>query len=103
MKIISMLLTLPGDGVYTVHTAKAKKEKLHKAYYGTTKSETAKTKWKKSLEKLQTKKPWIIGIPSDNGGGIQRGANWGPLALREQLLNEKNQFVDLGDVRVIPS
>jgi agmatinase len=56
----------------------------------------------KSLDKLTVEKPWVIGIPSDNGGGIQRGANWGPLILRQELLSEKDEFIDLGDVRVIP-
>lgn len=102
MKILTQLLTLPGGGVHTVHTAKEKKERLFKAYYATPKLENAKKKWLKSMEKLDTKKPIIIGIPSDNGGGIQRGANWGPLAVRQELLNERKSFMDIGDVRVIP-
>jgi agmatinase len=102
LKFFSQLMTLPGNGVYTVHTAKEKKEKLFKSYYGTTKIESARTKWLKSLEKLKTDRPWLIGIPSDSGGGIQRGANWGPLFVRQEILEEKNDFFDLGDVRVIP-
>ena len=58
--------------------------------------------WEKSLNNISTEIPLILGIPSDNGGGIQRGANWGPLALREEILTEINSFQDLGDVRVIP-
>ncbi|HXH76320.1 MAG TPA: arginase family protein [Bacteriovoracaceae bacterium] len=102
MKLIPLLMTLPGDGVHTIHTAKEKKAKLFKAYYGTPKMETAHAKWVKSLTKMDARKPWVFGIPSDNGGGIQRGANWGPLALRQELLDVKNTFHDLGDVRVIP-
>lgn len=102
MNILTQILTLPGNGVHTVHTAREKKEKLFKAYYGTSKLESAQSKWVKSVEKLNTKKPWIIGIPSDNGGGIQRGANWGPIAVRQELLSEKKEFIDVGDVRVIP-
>ncbi len=102
MKNIQDLLTLPGNGVFTVHTAKEKKEKLFKAYYGTPKLESAQAKWIKSIEKLNSRLPMVIGIPSDNGGGIQRGANWGPLILRQYLLEERKSFQDLGDVRVIP-
>lgn len=102
MKDIQNLLTLPGNGVFTVNTAKEKKEKLLSAYYGTTNVEKARTKWEKSLEKLSPEVPWVIGIPSDNGGGIQRGANWGPLVIRQELLNDRKMFMDLGDVRVIP-
>lgn len=102
MKLLPQLLTLPGNGVHTVHTAREKKEKLFKSYYGTTKKESAEKKWMKELEQLDTKKPWILGIPSDNGGGIQRGANWGPLFVRQEILDERKNFIDLGDVRVIP-
>jgi len=98
MKIIKQLLTLPGSGVFTVHTGREKKERLLKAYFGSVKG--AEKKWHQTLEKLDTKSPWIIGIPSDNGGGIHRGANWGPLVLREKLHGE--DYIDLGDVRVSP-
>jgi agmatinase len=86
MKDIPQLLTLPGSGVFTVSTGKEKKEKLMMAYYGTKDLEKAKTKWLKSIEKLTPEKPWVIGIPSDNGGGIQRGANWGPLVQDQSSL-----------------
>jgi agmatinase len=102
LKVLKDLLTLPGNGVFTVHTGKEKKEKLLKAYFGTPNVEKARPRWEKELEKLSPNRPWLLGIPSDNGGGIQRGANWGPLVLREKLLSEKENFSDLGDVRVIP-
>lgn len=102
MKDIPQLLTLPGNGVYTVSSGKEKKETLLVAYYGTKDVEKAKKKWLASFETLSIDKPWVIGIPSDNGGGIQRGANWGPLVLRQELLESKKEFTDLGDVRVIP-
>ena len=102
VKNLLQLLTLPGSGVYTVHTGKEKKERLLKNYYGTSDEKKARSKWEKIFPKLKPTVPWIIGIPSDNGGGIQRGANWGPLAIRQEILDQKNSFVDLGDVRVIP-
>lgn len=102
MKDIPQLLTLPGSGVFTVNTGKEKKEKLLLAYYGTKDPEKAKQKWLKTLEAPKNDVPWVIGIPSDNGGGIQRGANWGPLALRQEMLEIRKKFFDLGDVRVIP-
>ncbi len=102
LKNLPQLLTLPGSGVFTVHTGAEKKERLLKAYYGTPSAEKARKIWEKSLNTLKADKPLVIGIPSDNGGGIQRGANWGPLAIRQELLDVKNDFTDLGDVRVIP-
>jgi agmatinase len=46
----------------------------------------------------------ILGIASDCGGGILRGANWGPLFLRSALKEQHSDTsaFDLGDVRVIP-
>jgi agmatinase len=101
LKDLSQLLTLPGNGVFTVHTAKEKKEKILAKAFSTSDIQLAQKKWLKSLSKIDSKKVHLIGIPSDNGGGIQRGANWGPLALREKLYEDMN-FNDLGDVRVIP-
>src|SRR5690606_27391538 len=71
-------------------------------YYGTGNQEKAHTKWLKTYENLSDKKTWVLGIPSDNGGGIQRGANWGPLMLRQEIIDVAKTFIDLGDVRVIP-
>lgn len=102
MKNLTNLLTLPGNGVFTVHTGAEKKEKILKAYYKTSNPEKARQIWEKSLNALKADKPLLIGIPSDNGGGIQRGANWGPLVLRQELMPELKNFTDMGDVRVIP-
>lgn len=102
MKKLKLLLTLPGNGVHTVHTARERKELLREKIYGTKDESRARKSWEKSLDDLSPEKPMVLGIPSDNGGGIQRGANWGPLAIRGELLPEKDQFTDLGDVRVIP-
>jgi agmatinase len=102
LKGLTQLLTIPGNGVFTVSTGKAKKDKLIKALYGTGSADKAQRIWEKSLSKLSSELPFILGIPSDNGGGIQRGANWGPLAVREEILPLHKTFQDLGDVRVIP-
>lgn len=75
---------------------------LLKKLYQTTDTKKAQAIWIKRLDNLSTKTPLVLGIPSDNGGGIQRGANWGPLAVRMELLKTDSTFHDLGDVRVIP-
>ncbi len=102
MNKLKLLLTLPGNGVHTVHTARERKERLREAIYGTTDLKRAQKIWEAKLDKLPKDLPLVLGIPSDNGGGIQRGANWGPLAIRGEILKEKDRFTDLGDVRVIP-
>jgi agmatinase len=104
---IKHYLTVPGEGVYTVHTASEKRISLHKKMYGeeAVKEQRVRMLWEKSLtETLPLAKTVVFGIASDAGGGIQRGANWGPLFLRETLINGREDLraFDIGDVRVIP-
>lgn len=101
MNNLLQCLCPPGNGVYTVSTAKEKKDNLHQLLYGAT-GEEAVNHWKKSLEKINND-VILLGICSDTGGGIQRGANWGPLFIREALYESNSvNFFDLGDIRVIP-
>ncbi|MBS1983743.1 MAG: arginase family protein [Bdellovibrionales bacterium] len=48
--------------------------------------------------------PCLLGVPSDSGGGICRGAAHGPLALREALYRADKRWRarDLGDIPCIP-
>ncbi|MCJ8273467.1 MAG: arginase family protein, partial [Psychrosphaera sp.] len=93
----------PGNGVFTVNTGKERKTKLHQALYGTT--ENVDALWKDKLNDLPAAgKAVILGVCSDCGGGILRGANWGPLFLRNTLLDlhPDVKAYDIGDIRVIP-
>ena len=104
---IKLYMTPPGEGVFTVHTASDKKFNLQKKMYGPEAVAENKVRsiWEESLTKtLPLSKCVIFGIPSDSGGGIQRGANWGPLFLREALINSRDELraYDIGDVRVVP-
>jgi agmatinase len=93
----------PGNGVYTVHTAKENKETLHQSLYNTSDVIEVNKKWKASIEKFESNKlPCLLGVTSDTGGGILRGANWGPLFIRTELLKGDAKFFDIGDVRTIP-
>ncbi len=101
--LIPHLLCPPGEGVYTVFTAREKKQYVQEALYGT--GGNVLSRWQESFNQLPlSPAPLMLGVCSDSGGGILRGANWGPLALRETLLrkSQKPAFFDLGDVRVIP-
>jgi agmatinase len=100
---LSNCLCPPGNGVFTVNTAKERKERLHKEIFG--QAVGVEDLWKSSLNQLpEASKAVILGIASDCGGGILRGANWGPLFLRSTLLESYPELsaFDLGDVRVIP-
>lgn len=91
----------PGNGVFTVHTAKENKESLHTKLYNTHDIKEVEKFWQQSYEQLESiSKPCLLGVTSDTGGGIQRGANWGPLFIRQSL--DPSQFFDLGDIKTIP-
>ncbi|WP_440056687.1 arginase family protein (plasmid) [Pseudoalteromonas sp. T1lg65] len=101
---LTQCLCPPGDGVFTVNTAKERKAALRQKLYGQT--EGVESVWQTSLQDIEKSqhKAAILGISSDCGGGILRGANWGPLFLRSTLIEQQPQTsaFDLGDVRVIP-
>jgi agmatinase len=99
---MSCLLCPPGSGVYAVSNSANKKINVHSLIYGDVDSAT--DHWLSSLRSISEAPVCLLGICSDNGGGILRGANWGPLYLREYLLNLaiRPSYLDLGDVRVIP-
>jgi agmatinase len=100
---LTQCLCPPGNGVFTVNTAKERKEQLHQIIFGQTTN--VDDLWRNSLDKLpEAPRAIILGVASDCGGGILRGANWGPLFIRTTLLEQHptlNAF-DLGDIRVIP-
>lgn len=97
-------LCLPGDGVYTVHTGKDKKENYQLKTFGVI-GDDAKRLWEKNFDLLNKEnKIFLFGVTCDTGGGIQRGANWGPLFIREHWSSKytHDDLTDLGDVRTIP-
>lgn len=104
IKAIRPYLCAPGSGVYTVFTGREKRHILQKQLYGVI-DKAAEDAWEQSLpEQLARNTPAILGICSDTGGGINRGANWGPLFVRLALYQYIKNWhpAELGDVRVIP-
>lgn len=99
-KVAPHWLCPPGEGIYTVHAGKEKRLGLQARLYP---NQDPRAAWLDSLQALKDGETCLLGIPSDCGGGIQRGANWGPLYVREAALRDAPLEVrDLGDVRVIP-
>lgn len=103
---LELLLVPPGSGVHTVHSNRDRKIELQKKIYGIKGLDQDYLKlWKESLKNIPlAPKTLLLGICSDNGGGILRGANWGPLFIRTELLNSREDlpYFDLGDVKVVP-
>lgn len=92
-------MTAAGDGVHTVSTGNIRKINFQEKFYKSNES------WHKNIEKISenSNKTIIIGAPTDTGAAIQRGSNWGPLILRDQLLSDNiSNFNDIGDIKVIP-
>jgi agmatinase len=67
--------------------------------------------WRKEVnERILRARVFVLGVPSDTGAGIRRGAAYGPRAVRTALLEKAEyrsalssaQILDLGDVLVNP-
>lgn len=100
LELSALLLAPPGEGVFTVSNSKERKASLQKKLYD---SQDVRKSWLESLGDIGESKLCLLGVPSDCGGGILRGANWGPLFVREALLKTSPYpALDLGDVRVVP-
>ncbi len=105
---ITDLLCPSGNGVFTVNAASEKKAELHRNLYQSDDPIIVQNKHQQQLTRFfdgaVSRSVAMLGICSDTGGGIQRGANWGPLYIRQKIQqgNASNIYMDLGDVRVIP-
>ena len=104
-KTLVQMLRPPGNGVFTVHTASDVISQVQKSIYKDTSFEDIAKVWKESLSLIPSfNGPLILGVCSDCGGGIHRGANWGPLFVRQYLhrFNQIPKHLDIGDIKVIP-
>lgn len=107
---LESMLRPPGKGIYTVSTGGGLASSLWKRIYKTTDTPKVLNTWREGISKIKSAKLALLGIPSDCGAGIVRGANMGPLALREYLYQERRfkkwiesrTIVDIGDIIVVP-
>ncbi len=108
---LALLLRPAGGGVHLVSTGKAEQAALQRRLYGAGSEDEVLARWRGDLARATSARAVLLGIPSDAGGGLQRGANLGPAAIRARLLEDDPGLparlasagvVDLGDVFVIP-
>jgi arginase family enzyme len=95
---LGCLLKPPGQGIHAVSTGKKSLQDFLKKYLG-----TDAPKWESVLKSTFSKSDvdrFILGIPSDTGAGIVKGAAWGPKAIREEW--GKALGTELGDVFTVP-
>jgi agmatinase len=108
---LSLLLRPAGGGVYLVSSGREAQLALQRRLYAARSEGEVESRWRRDLEAARTAPAVLLGIPSDVGGGLQRGANLGPAAIRARLLEDHGGrlararaagLVDLGDVFCIP-
>jgi agmatinase len=108
---LAQLLRPAGGGVYTVSTGRAEQEVLQRTLYGAHDAAEIDRRWREALAAAEQARVAIVGIPSDAGAGLVRGAAFGPQAIRQAVLRLNPNFpswaaasgiVDVGDVFVVP-
>jgi arginase family enzyme len=111
MSQLKLFLRPAGGGIYTVSTGRQSREELQRALYGASDAEQVQGKWSEALERIARARVAVLGIPSDCGAGLARGAAFGPEGVRAALLRACPRFseraqragiVDVGDVFVVP-
>jgi agmatinase len=111
MDDLSQFLRPAGGGIHTVSTGRAARDSLQKALYRARDEAEIQAKWRAALASVVTARVAILGIPSDCGAGLARGAAFGPEAVRAALLRLVPDFparaaragiVDVGDLFVVP-
>jgi arginase family enzyme len=108
---LATLLRPAGGGIHLVSAGKAQQEALQRQLYEAATAAEVASRWREALSRAASARAVLLGIPSDVGAGLQRGANLGPSAIRSRLLEEDPELparlrsagiVDLGDVFVVP-
>lgn len=108
---LALLLKPAGGGLYLVSTGKAEQQALQRRFYGADGDEDVTRAFRAALARVRDAKVVVLGVPSDVGAGFRRGANLGPMAIRQRLLKDDPTFperaaragvVDVGDVFVVP-
>jgi agmatinase len=97
--------------VHLVSTGREAQLALQRRLYGAAGEAEVAERWRQDLRAALSAPAVLLGIPSDVGGGLQRGANLGPAAIRARLLEDhpdrlrrarERGLVDLGDVFCVP-
>lgn len=107
---LTLFLRPPGKGVFTVSTGSDLASSLWQTIYKTSDEKNVLSQWQKKLQNISQTKIILLGVPSDCGAGILRGANMGPLYLRQALykksffqkLLKTKSLLDIGDIFVVP-
>ena len=111
MDDLTRFLRPAGGGIFTVSTGRSQQEALQRRLYDAPDAEEVQRKWQAALAGVAGARVAVIGIPSDTGAGLVRGAAFGPEGVRRALLAACPDFparaaragiVDVGDVFAVP-
>jgi arginase family enzyme len=108
---VSRFLRPAGGGIFTVSSGRERQEQLQRELYRARDAAEVQAGWQAALAAVGTAKVAIMGIPSDCGAGLVRGAAFGPEGVRRAVLALRPDFperaaragiVDVGDVFTVP-
>jgi guanidinobutyrase len=108
---LAQFLRPAGGGIHTVSSGHDEQAALQRALYGAADVAEIDARWRDALAASAGARVAVIGIPSDTGAGLMRGAAYGPRAVRAAVLRARPDYrelcaqqgvVDVGDVRVVP-
>jgi guanidinobutyrase len=111
MSDLARFLRPAGGGIFTVSTGRRQQEALQRALYDARDMAEVQQKWQAALAEVERARVAVVGIPSDCGAGLVRGAAFGPEGVRRALLELVPDFparaaragvVDVGDVFAVP-
>jgi agmatinase len=111
MDDLARFLRPAGGGIYTVSTGRREREALQRQIYAAADAEDVQRRWAEALASVASARVAVLGIPSDCGAGLVRGAAFGPEGVRRALLAGAPDFaaraaragiVDVGDVFSVP-
>jgi agmatinase len=111
MDDLARFLRPAAGGIFTVSTGRSQQLALQRALYAAADGDEVHAKWEAALAAVPRAKVAVLGIPSDCGAGLIRGAAFGPEGVRRAVLALRPDFaqaaaragiIDVGDVFAVP-
>ena len=116
IEILPHLMRPAGEGIPTFSAGASNAGKISESLYSILFPEEAVKNmdvpkfWRKTWDLVPKARTVVIGVPTDTGAGIRRGAAYGPRGIRQELykisefvsLLKKSSVIDLGDIYVNP-
>jgi hypothetical protein len=108
---LALMLRPAAGGIFTVSTGRAEQQALQQRIYEARDPAEVEARWRAALRDVAGARVAVLGVPSDCGAGLARGASFGPQAVRAAVLDREPRFadiaraekiVDVGDVFTVP-